>query len=63
MRNLVRILGVFAAMAALFTLGTSAAFAGGNGAVTFTQHDSNVVDVSSDFKPVHGGHGHPHDDL
>jgi hypothetical protein len=57
MRNLVRILVVFTATAALFTLGTSAAFAGGNGAVTFTQHDSNVVDISSDFNPCTGDSG------
>ena len=57
MRNLVRILGVFAATAALFTLGTSAAFAGGNGAMTFTQHDSNVVEVSTDVNPCTGDTG------
>ena len=57
MRNLVRILGVVAATASLYVLGVPAAFAGGNGAVTFTQHDHNVVDVSSDFNPCTGDTG------
>jgi hypothetical protein len=56
-RNLVRICGVFATAAALCILGTSAAFAGGNGAVTFTQHDRNVVDVSADSNPCTGDTG------
>ena len=57
MRNRVKILGVVAATAALCTLGTSAAFAAGNGATTFTQNDHAVTEVMPDFNPCTGETG------
>ena len=57
MRNFVKICGTLASTAALCSLGTSAAFAGGNGATTFTQNDHGVTDVSADFNPCTGEPG------
>jgi hypothetical protein len=57
MNKIVKLVLVVVAVCSLGVLAAPAAFAGGNGAVTFTQHDHDVVDVSSDFNPCTGDSG------
>jgi hypothetical protein len=57
MNKIVKMGLVVVAVGLLGMLGAPAAFAGGNGAVTFTQHDRDVVDVSSDVNPCTGDTG------
>jgi len=52
-----RLLLTLLCVLALLMLPSTAAFAGGNGALTFTQHDHGVVDVSSDVNPCTGDVG------
>lgn len=57
MHTLVKVSGALASTAALCTLGTSVAFAGGNGATTFTQNDHDVTQVMPDINPCTGEPG------
>jgi hypothetical protein len=57
MNKIVKMWLVVVAVFSLGMLAAPAAFAGGNGAVTFTQHDRDVVDVSSDSNPCTGDTG------
>lgn len=57
MRKSLKTCGVLACSAALLSLGTSTAFAGGNGATTFTQNDHGVTDISADVNPCTGEPG------
>jgi len=57
MHTLVKVGGTLAGAAALCSLGTSAAFAGGNGAITFTQNDHGVTQVMPDVNPCTGEPG------
>jgi hypothetical protein len=57
MNKIVKMGLVVVAVGSLGMLAAPAAFAGGNGAVTFTQHDRDVVDVSSDVNPCTGDTG------
>ena len=57
MNKIVKMGLVVVAAGSLGMFAASAAFAGGNGAVTFTQHDRDVVDVSSDVNPCTGDTG------
>lgn len=57
MRTLAKVCGALASTATLCSLGTPAAFAGGNGATTFTQTDHAVTDVSADVNPCTGEPG------
>ena len=57
MHTLVKVGGALVSSAAFCALGTSTAFAGGNGAITFTQTDHAVTQVSPDFNPCTGEPG------
>jgi hypothetical protein len=57
MNKIVKMGLVVVAVGSLGMFAAPAAFAGGNGALTFTQHDRDVVDVSSDFNPCTGDTG------
>jgi len=57
MHTLVKVSGALASTAALCTLGIPAAFAGGNGATTFTQTDHAVTQVTPDVNPCTGEPG------
>jgi hypothetical protein len=57
MHTLVKVSGVLGTAAALCSLGTGVAFAGGNGATTFTQTDHAVSQEFADVNPCTGETG------
>jgi len=57
MRRLVQFGLVAGTLGSLLMLGAPAAFAGGNGAQTFTQHDHNITDTHPDVNPCTGDPG------